>query len=67
MPIYCVKLRNTERIVVLTADENPEEGRDIGPHDGTLAFTRGDQEVGHFLRSQVIAWWQVGDENTTVL
>ena len=57
MPTYWVKLRDTEQPVRITADENPEEGRHIGDYDGTLVFKRGDQEVGHFLRSRVIAWW----------
>ena len=58
MPTSYVKLRDTDTPIAVSADENPQEGQHIGNYDGTLVFKRGDQEIGHFLRVQVVAWWR---------
>ena len=62
MPTYYVKLKDTEQPIEVKGDDNPDQGGYIGPHyDGTLVLKRGDHEVAHFLRANVVAWWREDD------
>ena len=57
MPRYYVKLKDTDAVVHVNADENPENGANIGYARSNIVFKRGSREVGRFQASEVVAWW----------
>ncbi len=52
MPTYYVKLKDTDGVMHVNADENPDHS-----HRNVLIFKRGGKEVGRFVADEVVAWW----------